>query len=281
MVDIYPDYDAHTSQSAPTTSYDLAYLSAGGTSYLRTFMQFPIPANPVGEQIATASLRLRVGTGGGNESAYEHTVSAMQGTVSDWSTLTHNNRPTTVDAVLGTFTPSTLGAEYNITLDAAEVRNWVGGNLIIEVYHGNGTDSSTFRSLEYTTEAERPMLTLTYETTGTPGAATYGLTITHTTDLATVASRTYEIDATGSTGTTSLAWDGASRGTITESPTGTYTFTDPDDGATALALTLTAAGTGGQSDDTVGIVIARGGTAQPSALTCYDGAGNQVITNWG
>lgn len=117
--------------------------------------------------------------------------------------------------------------------------------------------------------------------TGVNGVASYDLTITHAADSDAVADRTYQIDATGSTGTVSLAWDGASRGTITESPTGVFTFSDPNDGDTALALILTAAGSGGGTDDTASISIARGGASieRPLVYT-FQGGDYTDPANW-
>lgn len=127
-------------------------------------------------------------------------------------------------------------------------------------------------------DADEPLLPA-----GTNGAATYGLTITHTTDTSGIGNRTYEVDATGSTGTVTLSQNsnGAPTVTPTESPTGVFTWADPGTSLSVpFSYDLTAAGTGGGTDDTVTIDIPRGGATQPAVLT-FTGGTVTDISNWG
>lgn len=114
--------------------------------------------------------------------------------------------------------------------------------------------------------------------TPVPGVATYNLTITHITDSAGIADRTYEIDATGSTGAVTLTQTGGTTVTDTESPTGVFTFPDPG-GTDTLGFNLTAAGTGGGADDTAAISIPRGSAARSAVLT-FQGGTVTDIANW-
>lgn len=106
--------------------------------------------------------------------------------------------------------------------------------------------------------------------------ASYDLTITHTTDLASVSARTYEVDAASSTGTTSLSQlSGPTLGTITESPTGVFTFADPGAGDMSdLGMRLTA------GSDTLDFTIPRSSGGYQEELTFYGGTVG-LLSNWG
>lgn len=89
-------------------------------------------------------------------------------------------------------------------------------------------------------------------------SALYDLTATYTTSSTTISGWT--LDATGSTGTTSLTQTaGTSVGTITESPTGVFTFSNPA-GTDSLVFDLDA----GTTTEVVSIVRAGG---QPAIYT--------------
>lgn len=115
---------------------------------------------------------------------------------------------------------------------------------------------------------------------GSAGAAvaTYDLTITHTTDSAAVGDRTYEVDATGSTGTVSLTQDsGTSVGTITESPTGVFTFADPG-GSDNLVFDLEADDSGDL--DNLAITITRAAGNIRYGERVYNGGTASDTASW-
>lgn len=115
--------------------------------------------------------------------------------------------------------------------------------------------------------------------TGSAGAAsaTYDLTITHTTDSADVADRTYEVDATGSVGAVSLTQTSGTTVSITESPTGVFTFADPG-GSDDIVLDLEADDSGDL--DNLAITITRAAGNIRYGERVFQGGDASVTTNW-
>lgn len=103
------------------------------------------------------------------------------------------------------------------------------------------------------------------------GPVTYDLTITHDTDSADIADRTYEIDATGSSGTVTLTQTSGTTVSDTESPTGVFTFADPG-GSDDLVFDLD------NTSNTLEITIRRG-IFRPATLT-FKGGTVTDVANW-
>lgn len=255
MTDISPSQDAYTSQGVPDTNYSTnSYLQASIASpnELRAFMTFPIPSGTY----TAASLRLRVGSGTNDESADTFRVEECGSFTA--STMTWNTGMPSVNSnVLYSGAPfTTADTEVNLTLTTTEINTAAGGDLNVCLYAPSPSDRLLVWSQDHAAPGYRPLLTLTAGTDN----ATYTLTTT------------YEVDATASTGTTSLTQTaGTTVGTITESPTGVFTFDDPG-GSDSLVFDLDA------GSDTEVVTITR--TRPPSILT-YLGGTVTDLDSWG
>lgn len=204
-----------------------------------------------------------------------------------WSeaTATWSNRPTLSGVSVGTFTPASTPdpfQQYTITLDHADLQPYAGGDLTLYIISAKtGTPVGQMLAREHGTAAVRPVLEIDTSVGGGAASAIYSLTITHDVSTSTIASRTYEIDATASTGDATLTQTAGTTVSKTESPADVFTFDDPG-GTDTLTFTLTA--TDGTDVDTKNISIVRGGgatsTVRPLVLRHVIGADLGNVANW-
>lgn len=117
------------------------------------------------------------------------------------------------------------------------------------------------------------------EPSGVAGVANFSLSTTYTANSDTFDEATYEVDATGSTGTVTLVQQSGTTAAPSESPTGVFTITDPG-GADNLEYLLTAAGTGSQADADRTVTIRRGTAAAPAIRHLVSGGDPTVDADW-
>lgn len=182
--------------------------------------------------------------------------------------------------------------------------NWSSGSPSLRVYPGESTTSDTINIIDGTSAISEVsfvrygLMVSSNQTVSPvhmaavgwsdttwlgpvmlPAEATYQLTITHAVGSASIANRSYRVDTTDSTGTTSLVQTSGPSVAISETSTGVFRFDDPgEDDMSDVSLRLSA------GTSTVDIVIPRQQTSsvvtRPATLTYY-GGGFDDITNFG
>jgi hypothetical protein len=169
-VTLQPIEDATARQAQPTnnTGTENQISALGGSAAQQAFLKFDLPAAPPGAALTGATLALRTSTDASAGSVDSFDVNVMTGAWTE-STLTWNNRPTAVGALLGTLTGATAtSAAYQVTGSPSALTGAAGSTVTLRIAAtGAGTDNVRLWSRE-ASAGLRPVLTLTYS----PGADT-------------------------------------------------------------------------------------------------------------
>lgn len=138
-------------------------LFARGSSAQESFVSFAVPANPSGQTLGKAELRIRTSNDGSAGSTAKYNLDLVSDSWSE-DTVTWNNRPTTVVAKVGEIVDATAtNTEYTITLDAAELASYAGSTVTLRVKADDASTTNNLRlfSSEYAASVA-PQLQLTY-----------------------------------------------------------------------------------------------------------------------
>ena len=140
-------------------------LSSRFNTTIESFLRFDLPAAPAGQVLTSATISLRTSTDPTAGSTDIHEFRLVSGTWQE-STITWNNRPTTVGAaVLGQLTGATaVDTPYTATLSAADLAPLAGTSITVRLSSAVGSDNVRLWSREAGPVGYRPTLTLVYTT---------------------------------------------------------------------------------------------------------------------
>jgi hypothetical protein len=154
--------DASIRQSTPTTNYGTdPELMVDNDPVWRFLMRFDVRV-PDGKVITSAVLSITCT----DSSTSAGTVRALAGSWTE-NGVTWNNAPTFGNTVLASLGSVNSGTRYQLNLTSAAVAASVDGVLDIGVV-GTSTNGADFASMQATSAAQRPTLTLVYGDPGEP-----------------------------------------------------------------------------------------------------------------
>lgn len=158
--------DAMAALINPTFAYGATnQLSSRFNTTIESFLRFDLPAAPPGQVLTSATISLRTSNDQTAGSTDTHEFRLVSGTWQE-STITWNNRPTTVGAaVLGQLTGATaVDTPYTATLSVADLAPLAGTSITLRLSSAVGSDNVRLWSREAGPVAYRPTLTLVYTT---------------------------------------------------------------------------------------------------------------------
>lgn len=156
---VAPDSDAPVVQTAPTTNYGTyGQLLARDTQ--QSFLTFTLPAAPSGTTLTSVELQVRTSTDPTAGSTATAQLDLVEGSWSE-STITWNNRPTTVLAQLGTLSGATAtNTTYRASCATGVIDARLGQTITIRL---SNADADNLRlSSNEGPERYRPQLLLTF-----------------------------------------------------------------------------------------------------------------------
>ncbi|MEH3090303.1 MAG: DNRLRE domain-containing protein [Microbacterium arborescens] len=150
--------------NAPTQNYATSnQLVSRGDVGQQSFLRLTLPTLPAGATLVSASLGVRTSTDPTAGSTGTHDIHLMDGTW-DESTLTWNNRPTTVrgDSAIGSLTGATAtNTAYSAALALDRLTPLLGQTITLRISTTSSDNLRVF-SREATSAGQRPTVTLTY-----------------------------------------------------------------------------------------------------------------------
>jgi len=158
--------DALVAAAVPTTNYgsynQLSARGGSGTSPIQSFLTFALPTAPAGYTLTGATLQVRTSgdpTAGSTNAALFNILNGAW----DQSTVTWNNRPTSIGAALGTLTGATAtNTTYSAALDAGQLSPLLGTSASVVMSMATA-DTDNIRLYSSDNSASlRPVLQLTF-----------------------------------------------------------------------------------------------------------------------
>ncbi len=126
-----------------------------------SFLQFALPVAPAGKTLQAAALEMSTSGDASAGSTGVHRTDLVSGTWTE-SGVNWNNRPTTVQATLGTFTaPTTTYTRFEAALSVADLNSMLGSTVTIRLSSDASDDNLRTGSAEAAT-ALRPRLRLSF-----------------------------------------------------------------------------------------------------------------------
>ena len=161
--------DTYVAEGRASTNYgnDTEILSDrddGSRDELITLLKWDVSSIPTGATVTSAILTLQVHNRTSNVYNFWSMLQSWSESTATWNnTLPESNRGVKV----ANFTPSSTG-EYQIVLNAsgiALVQSWINGaaNNGVTIESGGTRNGIDMRSSEYSSQSQRPKLTITYE----------------------------------------------------------------------------------------------------------------------
>ena len=161
--------DTYVASSKTTTNYgsETTILADGSDrtyGELISLLKWDVSSIPAGATVTAASITLQVFDATNNAYNLWEMLANWSESTATWSNADPDSNS---GDNIGSFSPTSTGS-YTITLNAdgiALVQSWVDGsaNYGITIQSASTTNGIDMRSSEYGTQAQRPMLTVTYE----------------------------------------------------------------------------------------------------------------------
>ncbi|MBA2564137.1 MAG: DUF4038 domain-containing protein [Gemmatimonadetes bacterium] len=165
-LDVAPEADTYVSQASPTTNYGRSgqLFVAGGTSVRTTWLRFDVAGLPAGATITDARLLLTCSNGSAPAGG-GGTLRRFAPTDPVWSeTAPTANAPlagSESSSILATLGPVAAGSRVEFTGLAGALP---GNGRITFVIRSTRGDAAAYRSRQYVTASQRPVLRITYTT---------------------------------------------------------------------------------------------------------------------
>ena len=169
-VKLNPSEDAMVYQSVPNTnfgSYNQLSVS-GASSQVWSYLKFALPTVPSGTTLTGATLSVRTSTDASAGSTSPFTFSLLGSGAWSQSTLTWNNRPTSIGAAVGTLSGATAtNTAYSTTLSVSQL-SALAGQPVTLVVTSTGSDNLRLWSNDASPASFRPQLTLDFTPSSSP-----------------------------------------------------------------------------------------------------------------
>ncbi|MEV7404422.1 LamG-like jellyroll fold domain-containing protein [Streptomyces sp. NPDC091267] len=160
-VSLQPAEDAYVNGVAANTTYDDSQLASRGATPYLSYLRYPLPAAPAGQELKSARLTFRTSSDSTAGSADSHTLVPVTGAWTE-SAVTYSTRPSLATTVLGTISGATaVSTDYSVELNAPALGGALGSAYSLALT-SSGTDSLRIWSGEVATAAYRPQLVLTF-----------------------------------------------------------------------------------------------------------------------